>query len=534
MKLPRCTRVLLLGLVLASPAGADLLLLKDGRIVDGKPMHRVEKGVEIRYEHGTILVPTDMVQDAVLEEDKQYLPKTDEEKAQTAKGFVRFEGKWITPKQREDLVAKRVEKRKKLLEEMKAHREWRNRQILDTKYFRFEYTLPQHVFEPYRDAMEAYFAEFARTWKLKTPKNEDRLPVCFYVDEDTFHQIGGVPAGVLGYFRFVKPWDLNIFYERLDPGLTEDVMFHEANHYLQLLIDPRFAVPHFPGESLAEYYGASSWDPEKKKLTVGLIQEGRLCEIQTEIAGGEKMGLAKLITAAGAYEHYTWGWSLVHFLMNTPAYKDKFIKFFLSLADAKGVGHQPAGMGDMHTIKQEDVLPVFMRELGLKDATALRKLEVEWYGYIDERLKLVSTSGLEKAGFEAKQAGRKLRATRLFREALEKGSRNALVCKELSKLCVDAGKTEEAEELLHKALEIDPLNGEFYWMLAQRAHAGGAEHAEEYARLLALSKEVGYDDPWADIDLDGDGKPDEPDPGKDGPAKPDGPTGGPEKPGKPQ
>ena len=33
-------------------------------------------------------------------------------------------------------------------------------------------------------------------------------------------------------------------------------------------------------ESLAEYYGASSWDPKAKKMTIGGLQEGRLAVIQ--------------------------------------------------------------------------------------------------------------------------------------------------------------------------------------------------------------------------------------------------------------
>ncbi len=73
-----------------------------------------------------------------------------------------------------------------------------------------------------------------------------------------------MPPGVLGYFKYIRPYDLNIYYERLDPAQSEDTMFHEANHYLQQLIDVRFSMPHFPGESLAEYYGASSWDPRRR------------------------------------------------------------------------------------------------------------------------------------------------------------------------------------------------------------------------------------------------------------------------------
>src|SRR5439155_8552115 len=134
-----------------------------------------------------------------------------------------------------------------------------------------------------------------------------------------------------------KPWDLNTYYDRLDNEVAKHVLYHEANHYLQLLVDVNFAVPHFPGESLAEYYGASHWEPETRKFVVGLIQEGRLCEIQTDIDSGEKMPLDKLILTDGSYKHYTWGWSLVHFLMNDPRYADKFQKFFLALSHGKNV-----------------------------------------------------------------------------------------------------------------------------------------------------------------------------------------------------
>lgn len=498
--------------LLASAAHADLLITNDGRIFDGKPMRRVTGGIEVQFEHGTVLVPQAIVFDAVLEADKNWVPTTEEEKAQTAKGMVRFDKKWMTPKQRDDLIAKRVEKRKALFEQMKARREWRNRQILDTKYFRFEHTLPDHVFEPYRDAMEAYFTEFLRTWKVKPPKNEDRLPVCFYLDEESFHQISGVGAGVLGYFRFVKPWDLNIFYERLDPALSEDVMFHEANHYLQLLIDPQFAVPHFPGESLAEYYGASAWDPEKKKLTTGLVQEGRLCEIQTDLDGGTKIGLHALITTNGMYEHYTWGWSLVHFLMNDAKYAAKFQRFFLALHEAKGVERQTAGTGNMFTLAPSDVLVVFMRELGLKDATALRELETKWYDYIDTKLKLVTVTGIERAAFKANETGRKLKATRLFKEAIEKGSKNALVFRDLSRLYANDGKWSDAIDTCKLALAIDPLNGDFYGYLSRLLDKRDQPESD---RVKALAKELGWDDPWANVelDLDGDGKPDEPKPG---------------------
>jgi len=276
------------------------------------------------------------------------------------------------------------------------------------------------------------------------------------------------------------------------------VMFHEANHYLQSLVEPRFWIPHFPGESLAEYYGASQWDPVKKKLTVGLMQEGRLCQIESDIAAGNPMDLAKLVSTHDLFEHYTWGWALVHFLMNDARYSAKFMKFFLALPEAKGLQRQDAAYG-MYTIKQEDVLTVFMREFGLKDANALRKMDAEWHNYIEAKLQIVSYRGYERAGLEAKRDKRFLRATRLLKTAIDKGSKNPLVYQALGQIYADDDKASEALAAWKKALEIDPFDEKVY---AKMAFQLKDSDKPESTRLRALALELGADDPWANLGSD--------------------------------
>jgi tetratricopeptide (TPR) repeat protein len=484
------------------PAAPDIVCLKDGRVIQGPAMERKPGGIELSYKNGTILLPDALIEDAVLAADAQIVPADEEERAKLAKGFVRYEKKWVTVKQRDAAVQKRLEQRRKELLQMDARKEWRNRGQQDTAHFHFDYTVPDHVFETYRDLMEAYFGEFAKAWKLDAPGKENRLPVSFHGSEQTFHQVSGAGYGILGYFRFVKPWDLNIFYERLDTKLTTEVMFHEANHYLQQLIDLEFAVPHFPGESLAEYYGASSWDPEKKKLTTGLIQEGRLCEIQAEIDAGEMMDLERLVKTERMYQHYNWGWALVHFLMNDKRYAPKFQKFVFTLAKGKNVKREPMGMGSLTTVAGAEVLRVFMEELGLKDREALKKLEQEWHVYIKTNLKNVSVTGLEKAGFAAVQEGRRIRGLRLLKEAVEKGSRNPLVYHRLAELNLGNGKHEEALAAWREALQIDPLNGQFYSALGHALVRGAdGKQDPEAQRLIALAKELGYDEPWSELDF---------------------------------
>jgi tetratricopeptide (TPR) repeat protein len=489
MGILRSARLAVLVAALAAPGSADLLCLKDGRVVEGRKLSRAEGGdVVVHFENGEVRVPAALIEDYVIEGEPPPAPTTPEEIAQAEKGLVRFEGKWVTPRRRDELIAKRVAERKAELDELASHRLWRNRYTESTKHFAFEHTLPKDAFENLRDLMEAYFAAFCRDWRIKPPKELGALKVCLYHDYDTFLQVGGAGNGVLGYFRFVKPLELNFFYDRLDPEFTEEVMFHETNHYLQKLIDVDFAYPHFPGESLAEYYGASRWEPEKKKLTTGLILEGRLTEVQTDFQRGEWMDLEKLVTTE-MYEHYTWGWSLVHFLMSDKRYSAKFQKFFTSLPEAKGIRKVEMGRDNLRTIEQKDVLGPFMEALGLKDKEALGALQKEWHAYVKE-LPLVSARGYEEAAYKAASMypPRPIKAKRLFEEALALGAKNPMTYHRFAELLHREGEHDRALGLWKQAIEMDPLIGEFYWGMARAARAKGKK--DEAKRLSKLAREI--------------------------------------------
>jgi hypothetical protein len=171
---------------------------------------------------------------------------------------------------------------------VKALAEWRNRKKESTKHFDFESTVPPAIYASYRDRMEAYFTEFSKMWGIKQPK-DGRLLVCFYGDEETFHQVSA-PATASSATSASSSRSSSTStttastrarggrdvprVEPLPPEAAEPVQRHAP----------------LPGESLAEYYGASSWDDKAKKLTVGLIQDERLAEVKTDIDGGEMLG----------------------------------------------------------------------------------------------------------------------------------------------------------------------------------------------------------------------------------------------------
>ncbi len=483
-------------LLAAGPARADVVILHDGRIIDGPKMERVGTGVKVHFENGDVVIPSRLVETAILEGDAGFVPRTPEEKEKAAQGLVRYEGKWMKPQKRRQLVAKRLAQKRAYLEEIRGHQEWRNRWKKKTKHFLFEYTVPPHIADYYAGLMDAYFREFGKIWRITKPKGYYPLKVCFYTSYEKFLQISGAGYGVQGYFKFVKPLELNFYYNRLDPRYTEKVLFHEVNHYLQMLINVDFSMPHFPGESLAEYYGASVYDARRKKLTVGLIQEGRLSTVKTDIAAGKRWELEKLVSAPrGTYAHYNWGWTLVHFLMTEKKYRKKFESFVMALANGRDVRRVPMGFGNLKTVEGPEVWKTFRKYLGLRNDAAVRKLQKAWYDYIDRKLQITSARGLEQAAFDAARTGRPIRAKRLYQEAIDKGTDNPLTYHRFADLVLRDGDRKKAIALWKKAIELDPLTAEFYASLGEALHDDDATR-EEGKRLLKLALELDPDDIW--------------------------------------
>lgn len=472
------------------PARADVLALKDGRFVEGVKVQQVEGGYKLLYKNGEVFVPVSMVQECLIEGEKGYEPRSEEERAKLEKGLVPFEGRWVPKGERDSLVAKRRTEKKKKIEERKAHREWRNRYTSKSTNFEFEYTIDPEVFENLKNMMETYYTVFTKKWGISRPNKLGRLKVCFYHDYDSFLQVGGAGWGVLGYFRFIDPLELNFFYERIDPDFTIWVMFHETNHYLTHLIDPDFDYPHNINEPFAEYYGASRWDPVKKEMSVGHVLEGRLTEVLTDIQGGEWKGLEDYLRDKLGYDNYTWGWSFVHFMMETPKYAPKFKSFYLGLARDPAIP-RIQHMGDRRTVSGEEMLKAFQRYLGVKD---LKPLEKEWHEYIKTKLKLETHRGYEQAAMAAQSTGQNVKARRFFKLAIEKGSTNPTVYRRYAASLRHEGKDSEAAQMLRKAIELGPLEAELYAELGAALRGlKDPKNKDEGKRLFALAKEMDPD-----------------------------------------
>jgi len=491
--------------LLFSTAFSDVVVLKDGRLFDDVTTDQAEDTVTIFFEHGEATVPKDDVLEVVISDMTGFVPKTDEERKQFEKGLVPFDGRWVTLAKREKQVQKMLDHKRQEIEEMKSTRLWRNRHMEETDNFAFEVTVPRHVFESYRDLCEAYFDEFVKMWKLKVPRDIGKLRLKFFIDKEAFQQTSGGPAGALGFFRFVKPYQLNIYYDRLDPLGTEEVMYHEVGHYLQKLVDVDFKYPHWPGESLSEYYAASVWDPVKKKLEWGGIHEGRLTQIHQDIEKGEWVTLDQMIRGCQerAFRDYTWGWSFVHFLMQDKTHAKNFKKFYIALARARDVDRQSQQYGGdrLKSVNGEDMMTTFMKYMKVKDEDQLRALEKEWHNYIEEELTVSSARGLENAAFRALRSNRRQRAKRLYEEAIEAGTDLSLTFHRYADLLHGLGEREKAYENWGKATELDPLVPDYYIEWGQRM-LDREETAEEGERMLRLALDIEPDNYYLERNLE--------------------------------
>lgn len=488
----RCILTTACALLLAGPARADVLQLKDGRTIEGKKLEKVEGGVNILFSNGTVFVPDAQIGDVmILNEDGSFKPRNAKEKKMLEKGFVPFQGRWIPKSQYARKLKQLEEEAKERIAKAQERRVWRSRGKKKTKNFAFEYTIPDELAHEYHDLFETYYKVFTKHWGIRRPKKMGRLKVCFYHDAESFQQVGGVGPGVLGYFRYVAPIELNVFNVRNDKALTIEVIFHEVNHYLFHLLDPKFHYPPWVGEGLAEYYAMSDWDPKAKKMTVGKLQEGRLIQMKDDIDDGNWLGLEEMINMQQATgKHYSWGWSFCHFLMESKKYSKKFKKMVKALSKSRGIDRVPYG-GDMLTVSPEETFKAFKKYLGVSTG----ELEKQWHGYIKQSLAVSSSRGFEAAARMARRNGMRLKAKKFYKKAVEADNPSARCLRAYGEMLTNDGKTDEAIKLIERAIKIDPVNPYGHLYLANAlARKGGDGNKKKAKTLRQLALEIAPDD----------------------------------------
>jgi hypothetical protein len=384
----RRARLALLAAALLLPA-FDEVLLKDGRTVAGTIVASDDPHVT-RLRIGLVEVPirNELIDKTWVEMLAGYVPKNRQEEEQLRQGNVLFEGTWMSRTRREDILRKRADADKAAIAELLRRQDWKNAVVEETRHFIVTSNCTDAVRREYEDRLEAYYKAFTEDWGITLSPGEVRGKMKFmlYRDYDDFLRETRQHAGVGGFFSFATG-ELQLYDDMRDPEETRDTLFHEGNHLLTYLIDTHFRYPTWLNEGMAEYYGTAEIDANGR-FRVGDLQYGRIVSLRTDRANNAFLHLRPDVLLVGqddyGYRQYAYGWSFVHFLMQSPRYARGFRSFFANLPKNQDVAcrqdlHLSAIKTAVRVPEPASVVTALEKRLG----KSIEALEQEWLVSID-------------------------------------------------------------------------------------------------------------------------------------------------------
>lgn len=526
-------RFLLLSLALvcaiAPLASADRLITKDGRVLACKKARPEGSGYKVVFESGEILVPDKaLVQSVEVEGDmSDYVPANDDEKQKLADGYVKYQGKWMLKSAFENELRKNYEKSKKRLEDLAAHAKFEDGWVKETAHFRFKSNTSPELLNYYCELLEAYWdLQDQRIGINPTPTmKRTKMQVNVFRSDDDFQENapwgpeGGSPS-VLGFF---SPGDqsLNFFHNYQDPAQSTWVALHECTHLLTFLIDQDYIAQIWLNEGVADYFGSSKVERDKKgKLVIlpGEIQLDRVLTVQQAIkagststgggAPGEKPrskanagrpdikleDLFKISRENYTGFEYAHGWSFVYFLNNfeNHKYQKSFDKFFKGLYTLESgipfeIVNYATKTGTGKRVTPENIRAYLLKKLGLKDTVQLEK---DWKKFIAE-IPILGPEARFKRGLQNFYRGDLDQALEDLDAAIEGNCPDARAWWARGQARVFKARKKESYEEgvkdLEHAVAMDPLNASYRYV---------------YSRMLAGSnghggKDEDIDDPPA-------------------------------------
>jgi tetratricopeptide (TPR) repeat protein len=460
----------------------DRLLLKDGRSIEGKVVPSdVEGYTRLRINEVEIPIRNDLIDKTWIEDLEDYVPQNEKEEEYLKKGWVLFEGRWMSKKRRDDELKKRADEDRKYIEAVKKRQDWRNAVTLETRHFRIQSNLDDELLQRYADLLEAYYKAFVDFWGITlSPGDKKGKPRVFlYRHPEDFYKITGVSRGVGGFFSPVD-LELHLPHDPEDPARAQAVLFHEGNHLLTHLISPDFRYPIWMNEGMAEYYGTAELTGDGD-FVVGRQQDGRIAGMRREKERGQFRRLRDvLLTEQGDFDayDYAYAWSLVHYLMQSPDYGKTFKGFFGNLPENRdleitrrniyGYDREAVGM-----VELRNVLEAFEKRIG----KSIDEIEQEWLVHFEQAYGELGPEAYYRAAqlemYSPREDGSHIQtAVEFFEKAIQKGIQNSRCYRDFAELLRKGGVLESAGEvytelppdqarawaMIEKAIELDPID----------------------------------------------------------------------------
>ena len=266
----------------------------------------------------------------------------------TAKGMVKFQGKWVTPEEQAKIEARlsaltNLKKRlapKGMIDKTGADKEqltWEKARIKETEHYIIKANISQEALDDLCYLMECFYFEAKKIFKV-TRDPGIKLRVSVFKNDKEYYANGGT-GGSRGIFM-ARGSDKQImtFYQ---PPLTTSVLLHEGTHQFVNIVCSN--VPIWINEGLATYYESSKF--EGTSLKTNIVNQNRLQLIRDLILKKDVPRLEDIINIRQAnftiYE-YAQCWSLVYFFMNynQGQYADELEAYFEAIKK-KGFENRP-------------------------------------------------------------------------------------------------------------------------------------------------------------------------------------------------
>lgn len=469
----------ILGTVLAVlfaclPAVAfDRVLLKDGRVIDGKLIESDDGDFTVlRLPGADVPIPNHLIDKTYVEDLADYVPKNDKEAKQLEQGKVLFEGVWMSKQRREQSLQKRADADRSIIDKLRSEQQWKNHKQISTRHFDIFSNCSDEVLADYSARIEQYYDVFVDYWNIKLSPSEGKSKMKFYLyrTKPDFHQVTGVPNGVGGFFDFTER-HLQLYDDVDNPEEARDTMQHEGNHLLTYLIDTKFEYPRWMNEGMAEYFGTAEID-EKNKIKLGGLQYSRIASLRSDRTNDRVIPMRSVLMATPkeyGYRQYAYGWSFVHFLMESPKYGKTFKLFFKNIANNRDIDVTNTSYsnvkGALATPDLASVASALEKELG----KSVEELEAEMQQYAEQAYGELSAYGY----FRAARMSRREKlpgdehvrnALRYYDKACALGYENDTCYREYAEMLRKGG----IDEAGYSAV-VQPLDGEKAWAMCQRA-----------------------------------------------------------------
>ena len=264
----------------------------------------------------------------------------------TAKGYVRYQRRWLPSRLAPKLAAWEAEDKKR--------NGWKDAYKAESLHYRIVTDVPRFVLEleivPFLDALYDTFTRVFKEDLGLTGKGANKKTITIYGSAEEYgrEEAEGCESKPRDTPGFFQADELVLFYEDTDPGEFYATAFHEGTHQFVAGLLPGAKLPVWLDEGIAVYFEGCTYSRATQRIVVDHFPPDRVEEAQDalrEVQVSDDSSAAERLFMDVPKEQfgstqYALAWSFLHFLVNGNGGKNReaFARF---LRATNGSGTKP-------------------------------------------------------------------------------------------------------------------------------------------------------------------------------------------------